>query len=88
MEQDVCNILNDLLQVVPPGRKGRAQMPEQDVQKTGSVANRRIYVEQAIRRVKCFKFLQEEVPITLLSILDDAMNIACGLCNLRCALAK
>ena len=76
------------LQVVPPGRKGLCQMAEKDVRKTQEVANRRIYVEQAIRRIKCFKFLQEEVPITLIHMLDDAVKIAAGLCNLRCPLAK
>ena len=51
------------LQVLPPGRKGQLQMSGSDVMKTQEVANRRIYIEQAIRRIKCFKFLQEEVPI-------------------------
>ena len=63
-------------------------MTAADVAKTGAVANRRIYVEQAIRRLKCYKFLQNEVQITLLHVLDDAMMIAAGLCNLRCPLAK
>ena len=77
-----------MFQVTPPGRKGVAQMTPSDVAKTGAIANRRIYVEQAIRRVKTFKFLQNEVPITQIHVLDDVMRIACGLCNLRCPLSK
>lgn len=75
------------LQVIPPGRKGESQMTEQDIKKTSNVANRRIIVEQAIRRIKTFKFVQNEVPITHIFSLDKAMKIICGICNLRCPLS-
>ena len=76
-----------MLQVVPPGRKGELQMTAGDVKKTMEVANRRIVVEQAIRRIKTFKFLQNEVPITLTHSIDDVFRIVAGLCNLRCTLS-
>ena len=76
------------LQVVPPGRRGEVQMTEADVKKTMEVANRRIIVEQAIRRIKTFKFLQTEVPITRIHCLDDVFKIVSGLCNLRVPLSK
>ena len=74
--------------VIPPGRKGEYQMLDSDVAKTQEVANRRIYVEQAIRRVKTFGMLQREVPITLIHSIDDVMTIAAGACNLRVPLSK
>jgi hypothetical protein len=77
-----------MFQVIPPGRKGESQMTEADVARTGAVANRRIFVEQAIRRIKTFKFLQNEVSITQIHVVDDVMKIVCGLCNLRCPLSN
>ena len=55
---------------------------------TSQIANRRIVVEQAIHRIKIFKFLQNEVPITLIHALDDVVKIAAGICNLQVPLSK
>lgn len=74
--------------MVPPGRRGEAQMTEEQVATTSAVANKRIYVEQAIRRIKTFKMLQGEIPITLVHSLDDLFMIASALCNLRCPLSQ
>lgn len=68
--------------LVPPGRHGLAQMTASDVQKTKEIANRRIYVEQAIRRFKFFRLLKFEVPVTVCQHLDDILKIVCGICNL------
>lgn len=68
--------------LVPPGRRGACQMSNQEVKKTKQIANRRIYIEQAIRRVKCFRILKHELPITLVPHLDDIVQICCGICNL------
>ena len=68
--------------LTPPGRHGAAQMPAADVLKTKQIANRRIYVEQAIRRLKYFRILKFEVPITLCQHLDDILRVICGICNL------
>ncbi|XP_062572932.1 uncharacterized protein LOC134234895 [Saccostrea cucullata] len=68
--------------LVPPRRHGIAQMTAYDVQKTKEIANRRIYVEQAIRRIKFFRLLKFEVPVTICQHLDDILKIVCGICNL------
>ena len=68
--------------VIPPGRRGAFQMPKKDVRKTKDIANRRIRVEQVIRRIKSFNMLKYEVPITLLHVLDEVFVISCAICNM------
>ena len=68
--------------VIPPGRRGAFQMPKKDVIQTKEIANRRIRVEQVIRRIKSFNMLKYEVPITLIHSLDDIFMICCALSNL------
>lgn len=53
-----------------------------DIKKTSSIANVRIFVEQAIRRVKTFNMLKNELPITLLSQADNIVKVCSALCNL------
>ena len=50
--------------------------------KKEEVANLRIFVEQAIRRLKTFKILKHEMPILLLDKFDDIVTICAALCNL------
>ena len=68
--------------LIPPGRRGVSQMSTADVQLTKNIANRRIYVEQAIRRMKCFRILKYEIPISLMHHLDDIVKTVAGICNL------
>ena len=68
--------------LIPPGRRGVSQMSSTDVRLTKDIANRRIYVEQAIRRMKCFRILKFEVPISLMHHLDDIIKTIAGICNL------
>lgn len=68
--------------LIPPGRRGVSQMSASDVSKTKSIANRRIYVEQAICRMKQFHIIKNELPITLLHHLDDIVKVIAGICNL------
>ena len=74
--------------LIPPGRRGAAQFTEIEVKKTKEIANRRIYVEQAIRRLKCFRILKYEIPLTLLQHIDQIVKVAAGLCNLYPPLPK
>ena len=67
---------------IPPSTTGKLQMKSQDVNKTSSIANVRIYVEQAIGRLKTFRFLKNELPISCLGICDDVVVVTCGLCNM------
>lgn len=68
--------------IIPPGRRGVSQMSKLDVQHTKEIANRRIYIEQAIRRMKCFRILKYELPLTMLSHLDDMIVVIDCICNL------
>ena len=68
--------------LIPPGRRGTTQFTKDEVTKTKQIANRRIHIEQAIRRMKCFRILKYELPITLLHHLDDIVRTVAGLCNL------
>ena len=67
---------------IPPSKAASMQMLPGDVKKTSSIANVRIYVEQAIERMKNFNILKHELPITLLSLSDGIIRVCCALCNL------
>ena len=56
-------ILEDLMLfqatlAIPPSTTGKQQILGKDVQETSKIANVRIYVEQAIGRLKNFKMLK------------------------------
>ena len=67
---------------IPPSKAASMQMLPADVKKTSNIANVRIYVEQAIGRMKVFSILKHELPISLLSEADDIVRVCCSLCNL------
>ena len=68
---------------VPPGRKGAAQMTPAEIVKTKKIANMRILIEQVIRRLKIFRILATEVPLTLMKCFDDIVIVCGALTNLR-----
>ena len=72
---------------IPPSKAASMQMLPEDVKKTSNIANVRIYVEQAIGRMKVFLILKHEPPC-LLSVADDIVRVCCSLCNLLPPLCK
>ncbi|KAL3857709.1 hypothetical protein ACJMK2_012351 [Sinanodonta woodiana] len=54
---------------IPPGARGKEKMASRDVKLTK-------------KRLKLFKILKETLPITLLPIIDDIINVIAALCNL------
>ena len=66
---------------ISPSCASSMQMLPADVRKTSNIANVRIYVEQAIGRLKVFRILKHEIPITQLQIVDDIVRVCCALCN-------
>ena len=74
--------------IVPPGKRGADQLPKQGVQKTKDVANRRIHVEQVIRRMKVFHVIKNEMPISLVPNADYIIRICAFLSNLRGPITK
>ena len=73
---DECTARNIYFDV-PPGKKGITQMTPAQLSKTSSIAKVRILVEQVIRRLKTFRILSNEVPISLLEHIN-AMLIVCA----------
>lgn len=68
-------------------KKG-AQLTEEQVTSTRRIANVRIHVERAIRRLKVFKILSQVVPISLVPKVDKILRICSALVNLRCDLIR
>ena len=66
---------------IPPSKAKDLQMSSKDVQSTSRIANVRIYVEQAIKRMKVFHILQHEIPINILPLVDDIVVSICALTN-------
>ena len=79
---DECAARN-LSLYVPPGVRGQAQMPGAAVRKTMEIANTRIIIEQVIRRLKTFKIIQNELPISLVPHVNDILNVVGGICQTR-----
>ena len=69
--------------VIPPGARLKSQMTFGECSKTKSVANLRIHVERAIRRIKTFRILSTVIPITMLHNIDDIVRVCGALCNLN-----
>ena len=69
--------------VVPPGKRGLSQMLFSEVTKTKKIAKTRILVEQAIRHLKVFRFIANEVPINILSYIDDILQICAAISNMQ-----
>ena len=67
---------------IPPSARTGMQMSSEDVSATSRIANVRIYVEQAIGRLKWFRILKNEMPMLLLPNCDDIVVTCCALCNL------
>ena len=73
---------------IPSGKRGQEQFTKADVQKTKTIANLRIFVEQAIRRLKTFRIIKNELPISLIGNLDNIIIVCAALCNLYKPLCK
>jgi len=87
------NIEDDLKQrgarlIIPNFTRGKRQLSRGEVVHTRRVANVRIHVERAIRRVRCFRILNGNFPLAQIHQLDDIMRVICILCNLKRNLIK
>ena len=65
-----------------PSTLGSLQMTSNDVAETSRIANVRIYVEQAIGRLKTFRILKNEIPVSCLPVCDDIIIVCAACCNL------
>jgi hypothetical protein len=67
---------------IPPSAAKDQQMLGADVAETSKIANVRIYVEQAIGRLKYFNILSSVMPIKCVPLCDYILTVCCALCNL------
>ena len=72
---------------IPPSTRTALQMSKQDVKATSRIANVRIYVEQAINRIKWYRILSGELEMKLVTLTDDIILTCCALCKLLYPLA-
>ena len=80
-------IREDLLAIgsnlaIPPSSAASMQMRSRDVKETSQIANVRIHVERAIRRIKIFRILKQEMPLCIVPLADDIVRVCAALSNL------
>ena len=68
---------------IPPSAASGIQMCQSDVKKTSNIANVRIYVEQAIKRLKDYRILKNEIPLLYIPIFDDIVKVCAAFHNLK-----
>ena len=73
---------------IPPSKCGELLMSKEQVKNTSQIANARIYVEQAMKRLKDYRILSNEIPLTLISLADDIVKVCAALSNLQEPLCK
>ena len=69
--------------IVPHGIRGATRMTPSDINKTSSIVKVRILVEQVIRRLKIFRILATEIPISIIGQVDDMLTLCGALCNFK-----
>ena len=69
--------------IIPPGKRGHAQMSEKKVMNTKDIARLRILVEQVSRRIRTFNILTHELPVNMIHHADDIMAICCAMANMH-----
>lgn len=55
---------------------------------TSNIAKVRIHVERAIERLKNFRILEGNIPLSMVHISDQMVEVCAALCNLLPPLAK
>ena len=78
---DECTARHIFLSV-PPGKRGTTQFAPTDVKKTSDIAKVRILVEQVIRRMKTFRIIGNELPVSLLPHINDILIVCSALSNI------
>ncbi|XP_026113187.1 uncharacterized protein LOC113091771 [Carassius auratus] len=81
-------LIRDLLferkvNMIIPHFANKMQLTEEKVTCSRRIANVRIHVERAIRRLKVYKVLSQTLPITLMPKIDKILRICAALVNLR-----
>lgn len=67
---------------IPCFLDGREQLTAAEVKESQTIASVRIHVERAIQRIKRFRILSNEIPLTLHGSINQIWTVCCQLCNL------
>ena len=78
IESDLKELKVDLN--IPSFLGGRAQLTAAKVKESQSTASVRIHIEHAIQRVKKFKVIRNEMPLTLHGSANQLWTVSCLLC--------
>ena len=77
---DVMSIGVKLNVYIPPKlKRANTQMPKSHVITTRKIASLRIHVERAIQRIKIYRILSSEVPLSLSHSVEHIWGICCAL---------
>lgn len=66
---------------IPCFLAGRDQLTVAEVKESQTIASVRIHVERAIQRIKKFRVLRNEIPLTLHGSVNQIWTVCCLLCN-------
>ena len=66
---------------IPAFLSGRPQLTEAEVKDSQCIASVRIHVERAIQRIKFFRQIRCEVPLSLHGSINQMWTVTCLLCN-------
>ena len=69
--------------ITPAFTRKKSQLTNEQVTRTRRIANVRIHIERAIRRLKVYKILSQTVPIHFVTKIDKILKICAALVNLR-----
>jgi hypothetical protein len=80
-------VIDDLLQpsmcslVIPPFLRANNQFTKNENISTKSIANRRVHIERAIRRVKEYHIFDRTLPLNLAGCVNQIWTVCCLLTN-------
>ncbi|XP_052284750.1 uncharacterized protein LOC127881097 [Dreissena polymorpha] len=73
---------------IPAFTRGQAQLTQQQVETSRSIARVRIHVERAIGRLKNFKILSTQMSLSMVPHSDSVLTICAAICNFQSKLVK
>jgi hypothetical protein len=84
---DHLNTINVKLNI-PSFLNGQLQLSKEDATESQTIASLRIHVERAIRRIKVFCQISNEIPLVFHGSINQLWTVTCLLCNFLPPLIK
>ena len=66
---------------IPSFLAGKDQLSQEEVTESQTIAAVRIHVERAIQRIKYFRQIRNEIPVTIHGSINQICTVLCLLCN-------